>query len=131
MKLKRGDAREDGYRFNGYAKNGKKHWLSPDVFLEINVRHKVLRWANKIKVVEAYGGKCAHCGERDPLVLNVDHINNDGSKDLTGAGNRLNGNSLYGWIIKHNFPKDKYQILCANCNQRKEWFRRGAYFERT
>lgn len=130
MNLKRGDVRSDGYIFNGYFKNKKEHWLHPDIFNSINQKHQVLRWKNKIKVIHEYGGKCLHCGEDDPLVLNIDHINNDGSKDLTKSGNRLNGNGLYSSIIKNNFPKDKYQLLCANCNQRKEWFRRNAYFER-
>jgi hypothetical protein len=38
---------------------------------------------------------------------------------------------LYTYLIKENFPKDRFQLLCANCNQRKEWMRRGAYYEET
>jgi hypothetical protein len=131
MNLPRGSTRDDGYRLNGYTSSGKEHWIHPDTFAAINKKHQVLRWKNKLQVIDAYGGGCAHCGEKDPVVLNIDHIKDDGSKDLTPSGNRLNGNVLYGWIIKHGFPKDRYQVLCANCNQRKEWHRRGAYFERT
>jgi hypothetical protein len=32
MNLRRGDFRNDGYRFSGYTKSGKEHWLSPSVF---------------------------------------------------------------------------------------------------
>jgi hypothetical protein len=32
MNLKRGDVREDGYRFNGYLSSGKEHWLSSTVY---------------------------------------------------------------------------------------------------
>ncbi len=129
MRLKRGYIRDDGYILNGYDSNGKEHWLHPDVFLSINRKHQILRWKNKIKVLAAYGNKCCECNESDPLVLNIDHVFNDGHKHVGGTGRRFTGNSLYGYLIKNNFPKDRFQILCANCNQRKEWFRRKAYFE--
>ena len=129
MKRKRGDVRKDGYRFNGYSSTGKEHWLSPEAFESINFKHQVLRWKNKLKVFEAYGNKCTNCNESDPLVLNVDHILNDGKTHKGTTGRRVTGNSLYTYLIKENFPKDRFQLLCANCNQRKEWLRRGAYYE--
>jgi len=131
MNLKRGDMRKDGFRFNGYGTSKKEHWLSPKIFDGINLKHQVLRWKNKIKVIDAYGGSCVSCGEKDPLVLNVDHIENDGKNHVGSTGRRVTGNSLYSHIIKENFPTHRFQILCANCNQRKEWLRRGAYYEET
>jgi hypothetical protein len=131
MKIKRGTTRKDGYRFNGYASSGKEHWLSPEVFEAINLNHQVLRWKNKLKVFQAYGNKCKICEENDPLVLNIDHIFDDGKSHKRLGGTRVTGNSLYSHLIKNKFPKDRFQLLCANCNQRKEWIRRGAYYEDT
>ena len=81
MNLKRGDLRKDGYRFNGYASNGKEHWLSPEAFDAINVKHQILRWKNKLKVFDAYGNKCKICGESDPLVLNCLLYTSDAADD--------------------------------------------------
>jgi hypothetical protein len=129
MKIKRGAVRADGFRFNGYGVAGKEHWLSPKIFGDINAKHQILRWKNKLKVIAAYGGGCASCGEKDPRVLNVDHVENDGKNHVGSTGRRITGNSLYSYLIKENFPAHRFQILCANCNQRKEWHRRGAYYE--
>jgi hypothetical protein len=131
MKLIRGDVRKDGYRFNGYTSLGKEHWLKPASFENINFKHQVLRWKNKLKVFRAYGNKCKLCDEKDPLVLNVDHVFNDGKSHKGSTGRRVTGNSLYTYLIKEKFPQDRFQLLCANCNQRKEWFRRNAYYEET
>lgn len=127
MNLKRGDVREDGFRFNGYQ-GTKEHWLSPETFNEINKKHQVLRWKNKLKVYNYYGGCCNACGETDPIVLQIDHINDNGKDHVDKKGRRITGNQLYSQIIKAGYPKDEYQLLCANCNARKEWHRRGAYF---
>lgn len=127
MNLKRGHTRSDGFRLNGYAKSGKEHWLHPDVFDAINNKHRVLRWGNKLKVFKHYGGGCNTCGESDPLVLQMDHVKNNGKDHVDKKGRRVCGNGLYSQIIKAGYPKDEYQLLCANCNARKEWFRRGAY----
>ena len=72
---------------------------------------KQQRWRTKLKsiVFEAYGNKCACCGETEPKFLEIDHVNNDGATDHR----RLE--RLLVWIKKNNFPSD-YQILCSNCN---------------
>ena len=66
-------------------------------------------------VYDHYGWKCKCCGETIPEFLSVDHINNDGSKELDKKGYRYKSMPLHRKIIKENFP-DKYQILCMNCN---------------
>jgi hypothetical protein len=67
---------------------------------------------------EAYGGyKCAclHCDVINPKFLILDHINNDGAEHRRELGPHGNGGSLYGWIIRNNFPP-MFQVLCYNCN---------------
>lgn len=75
----------------------------------------------KIKIIEAYGGKCICCNEDAIEFLTIDHINNDGAEDRKKNGNKSGGN-LYRWLIKNNFPKENYQILCYNCNCAKGFF---------
>lgn len=77
----------------------------------------------KMKVIEGYGGKCSCPGcNIDTLeFLTIDHINNDGAEDRRQNGKK-SGGKLYRWLIKNNFPKDKYQLLCYNCNCAKGFF---------
>lgn len=62
------------------------------------------------EVLEAYGPRCACCSETNPLFLTVDHINNDGHLEKQATPN------LLYHIRKLNFPKDRYRIMCFNCN---------------
>jgi hypothetical protein len=71
----------------------------------------------KLQVINHYGGKCAICGELDPDLLTIDHINNDGAKHRREIGIK-NGNELYCWLIKNNFPPG-FQVLCWNHNAKK------------
>ena len=83
---------------------------------------KAKRIKNKIKVLEAYGGKyyhCVCCGEKHFEFLSIDHINWDGKTHRKDLG--LTGNKFYGWLIKNNFPEG-FQVLCMNCN-----FAKGIY----
>lgn len=65
------------------------------------------------QILEAYGRKCACCGETEPTFLTVDHVENDG-KQHRERFNRNNTN-LYRDIVKQGFPP-KYRLLCFNCN---------------
>lgn len=83
-------------------------------------RGLLYRAENKLKVLEAYGGKpprCACCGETRIPFLTVDHINNDGSAHRKQLGNK----QIYRWLIRHNFPSG-FQVLCWNCNITKGMF---------
>lgn len=75
----------------------------------------------KTAVIEAYGGECVCCHENILEFLTIDHINNDGAEERRQNGKKTGG-KLYRWLIANNFPKDKYQILCYNCNCAKGFF---------
>ena len=68
-------------------------------------------------------GTCEWCGQGDQDVLTLDHINNDGAKHRREAGLQRSGNSLYRWVVKHDYPTI-FQVLCASCNLKKEVLRR-------
>jgi len=68
------------------------------------------------EAIMAYGGyKCVCCGEREPLFLTIDHVNNDGHKHRKEI---QSGDGLYKWLKQHNYP-DGFQVLCMNCNHGK------------
>jgi len=66
------------------------------------------------KVIKHYGSRCKCCGETKIEFLEMDHINNDGAAHRR----KLGYPSMYGWIVKNNYPKT-FQILCSNCNMSK------------
>lgn len=69
--------------------------------------------ALKERVVAAYGGACACCGETFLDFLCVDHVHSDGAADRL-KGRR--GVRLHRVLEKEGYPQDRYQLLCANCN---------------
>lgn len=71
------------------------------------------------KVIEFFGGKCMNpnClvigGCSDKRCLQIDHIQAVGK-------NRLLGAELYLDILESSTARERYQLLCANCN----WIKR-------
>ncbi len=63
------------------------------------------------EVIAAYGGKCACCGECGTDFLTLDHIHNDGHMEDKAVRKRL-----YDHVKQLGFPKDRFQLLCYNCN---------------
>lgn len=80
-------------------------------------REKVARYRRSLKsqVMDAYGNRCACCGETQPLFLTVDHVENDGAEHRAGLGHGQGGDRIYKWLIREGFPSG-FQILCWNCN---------------
>ena len=75
----------------------------------------------RIKVLQGYGAKCAACGNTDPLVLQLDHVDPElarQQKALCKERGRKFSTFAYEDAIARNYP-DTYQILCSNCNSRK------------
>ena len=97
----------------------KKFWASkhPDAHrLKMAAkarRHRRSRYPTmREQVVQALGGKCACCGIAEKRFLNIDHIERTG-------GMYRKGYSSYDHlkqIIREGCPRDKYRILCWNCN---------------
>lgn len=70
--------------------------------------------------IELLGGRCAYCGIDDPIVLNVDHVRDDGARErLT-----LDSTQICARLVSGALPRERYQLLCCNCNWRKEYLRR-------
>ena len=93
---------------------------SPEAWAASHERRRQRRQAERLDLVEAYGGKCVECDIDDPDVLVLDHINDDGAEHRKRVGNQ----NVYTDLIKRGYP-DEVQLLCANCNLRKERRRHG------
>lgn len=70
------------------------------------------------QAIMAYGGyRCAWCGIDEPLVLAIDHVNNDGNEHRKVIGAK-GGVALYKWLRDQGYPEG-FQVLCMNCNHAK------------
>ena len=86
-----------------------------------NARNVTYRSKIRADVLNAYGGKCECCGESHPEFLALDHINGGGGKERrTVAGNTSGG--VYRLARNAGYPKDKYRLLCHNCNCAIGWY---------
>jgi len=102
-----------------YIRRKKWRELQGDILKQ---RTREANWRLKLDVLKEYGGKCRCCGEDKPEFLAIDHINNDGGvhrKELKTHG----GTSVNYWLKKNNYPKDRFQILCHNCNMAKQYWK--------
>lgn len=100
----------------------QRRWrrLNRAKYLAINKRTSDrLREEYKTSAINIYSNGdacCSWCRQADIDVLCLDHINNDGAKcpmrEKAGSG-------LYRWLRKYDYP-DGFQVLCANCNMKKE-----------
>lgn len=69
-------------------------------------------------VFNMYGNKCACCGETNREFFAIDHLEGGGTQERKRLGTR-------GILIaasKDGFKKDKYQLLCHNCNMSLGFF---------
>lgn len=71
----------------------------------------------KVEVIQEYGGKCVCCSESHFEFLQIDHIHGNGRAHRK----KIRGN-IYSWLKRNGFPKDRFQLLCSNCN-----FSKGRY----
>lgn len=91
------------------------------------IKAKLYYKLQRLEVIDKLSGGtniCANCGHSDIDVLFVDHVDNNGSQHRKGM--RKNGVAIFGWLIKNKYPSG-FQVLCANCNWKKEIIRRRGY----
>lgn len=104
----------DARQFSGWAaKNQPKNRSRANAYHQ---RMKEQRWQ---EVLNALGQVCACCGEPETDFLTVDHIHRDGYLE----SRQRSGRALWSRIRNEGYPKNRYRILCFNCNMGRE--RRG------
>ena len=80
-------------------------------------REKEYRRRLKMEVIAAYGGKCACCGETAFEFLSIDHIDGRLVHERRGRTRyQFDGIHLYRRLKSEGWPKDRYRLLCMNCN---------------
>lgn len=70
----------------------------------------------KEKVIKNYGSKCECCNENEFYFLTIDHILGGGSSRINITETTARGSEFYRYLIKNNYPKDEFRLLCYNCN---------------
>ena len=70
----------------------------------------------RYRAIDAYGGKCACCGETNVLFLCLDHIV-PRSKLVVKPTSR--GDLIARELRKDNYKDPNIQVLCYNCNSAK------------
>lgn len=85
-------------------------------------REKNKRSYRRLKALAHHklGKQCARCGEDDPIVLHIDHIEPllRGSLGISNKGGNMSYRT-YKEVVALDNPSEKYQLLCANCHARK------------
>ena len=94
----------------------RSHEKDPEKYLELHRKHSRKR---REAAIAAYGSKCLCCGESRYEFLSFDHIYGDGKEHRKEIGA---GRSLHNWLRRNGYPKDRFRLLCHNCN-----FARGHY----
>jgi 5-methylcytosine-specific restriction endonuclease McrA len=72
--------------------------------------------AKQREIIATLGGRCIRCGNNDPRVLEIDHI--DGAKKLRPP------HRFYSTPVRVNLwarEMGNLQVLCANCHRIKTW----------
>lgn len=67
-------------------------------------------------------GTCRMCGQGDQDVLCIDHVNNDGA--VHRKVDKTSNGRIWDWMIRNDYPPG-FQVLCYNCNMKKEILRRN------
>lgn len=92
-----------------------RQWRQDNIeFVRENDRIRGIEKRRRLReeVLEAYGRKCACCGETEEIFLALDHIHGGGGKQRR----ELNNGHWHALVKREGFPKDKYQLQCNNCN---------------
>ena len=75
------------------------------------------------QLLDGYGGKCqcpGGCDITEPEFLTIDHIYRDGQQERK---KNKGSYAIYKRLITEEFPKDRYRLLCHNCNSAKRYGR--------
>lgn len=73
----------------------------------------VTHWRNHKRAILALGGECVVCGETDLRILQINHLNGGGRKEMN---NGRNSHYFYRDIINGTRTTDDLDVRCANCN---------------
>ncbi len=83
-----------------------------DKGLKTNADDRKRTWTNskinRSKAIKKLGGECVNCGEKNPLVLQINH--------LTGRIGYHYTHGIVMSVIRGRLTEKEVDIRCANCN---------------
>ncbi|MBX9628100.1 MAG: hypothetical protein K2X82_30160 [Gemmataceae bacterium] len=84
---------------------------------EISQRTNKLRRTVRAKALEAYGNRCACCGESRREFLTIDHVGGTGAahRRLLKVISPHSATNISWWLQKNGYPEG-FRVLCWNCN---------------
>ncbi len=91
----------------------RQRYQRPGIAERARCREKERRERHRAEMLKHLGGRCALCGESEPLFLTVDHIDGNGNRHRAKVGE---SHHLWRHILREGCPTNKYRILCFNCN---------------
>lgn len=99
------------YRDSDKPKDRLRHQT---YYIQVHIREQERNFKRRQELLAKLGKVCAFCGFSDSRALQVDHINNDGYQERK----RESISKTYRRILtmSNEEAKQKYRILCANCN---------------
>ena len=90
---------------------------NPSYYQRGILESKTRLWRLRLNLIRELGNVCIDCGINDPLVLQLHHKNNDGRQDRKKHGGHAK--TAYYYLTHIEEAKQKLQMLCANCHQRR------------
>lgn len=118
----------DGYRYSC-----KKCWMAAHYNTEKSragmrkwraenpLKRLLLRRRRRIDAIQKLGGKCECCNETRLEFLAIDHITPIHRKKLNESS-RHSGDALIEQVRQSGFSKEKFRVLCHNCNSAIGWY---------
>lgn len=88
-----------------------RYWKDPERARQLA---KAARQKLRSEFISAYGGCCACCKESEYAFLTLEHIYKDGA-----AHRKIysTSTSILRQLKREGWPKDRYELLCFNCNR--------------
>jgi len=80
---------------------------------EISSRSAIGNKVLRNLVLDKLGSKCQCCGEDRREFLTIDHVQGGGCAHRRACGGSI---QVYRRIRDEGYPRNKYQVLCWNCN---------------
>lgn len=89
------------------SEHKKRHLDAANVWMKKSIK------VRRLEFINAYGGKCECCGESEHEFLTLEHKMKDGQAHRKQVSTT---HRILGHLKKAGWPKDRYGILCCNCN---------------
>ena len=70
-----------------------------------------LRYIYRLKTLSLLGAQCVCCGETDPAMLSIDHINGGGEFERKFS----TGVEYFQRMLNHLKARELFRVLCLNC----------------